>query len=56
MDDWSLPCGVKINGRGLLIRRIDGQVVSPWKALHLIRVWKRMEMYPFRITKLGGKQ
>lgn len=35
MDDWSFPCGLKINGRGLLILGIDYQMVGPRKPLHL---------------------
>lgn len=35
MDDWSFPCGLKINGRGLLISGIDCQVVAPGEPLHL---------------------
>lgn len=34
MDDWSFPCGLKINGRGLLILGIDYQMVGPRKPLH----------------------
>ncbi len=36
MDDWSFPCGLKINGRGLLILGIDYQMVGPRKPLHLM--------------------
>lgn len=36
MDDWSFPCGLKINGRGLLILGIGYQMVGPRKPLHLI--------------------
>lgn len=36
MDDWSFPCGLKINGRGLLILGIDYQMVGPGKHLLLM--------------------
>lgn len=38
MDDWSFPCGLKINGRGLLILGIDYQMVGPKEPLHLMLV------------------
>lgn len=28
MDDWSFPCGLKINGKALLILAIDYQVIG----------------------------
>lgn len=54
MDDWSFPCGLKINGRGLLILGIDCQMVGPRKK-HLI--WRlhqnRMGRHPFGLSKSG---
>lgn len=56
MDDWSFPCGVKINGKGLLILAIDCQMVGPMKPLHLTRGFEaRGEICVWNNLQRGGK-